>query len=142
MYTTPAYVGIILKKDNQVLLVKRRNTDWAAEKWNFPGGLLEEGETLLQAAIRETQEETGVHVFPQDFSLVHVLHVQANSSNTRTIIGIYFMAEQWTGTPANNDPKRHSDAAWFDIDNLPDNTTEHAHQAIKGLARKIYYSEN
>lgn len=38
MYTTPAYVGILLKKDNQVFLVKRRNTDWAAEKWNFPGG--------------------------------------------------------------------------------------------------------
>lgn len=46
MYKTPAYVGIILKKDNQVLLVKRTNTDWASGQWNFPGGLLEENETL------------------------------------------------------------------------------------------------
>ena len=41
MHTTPAYVGIILKKDNQVLMVKRHNTDWAQGFWNFPGGLLE-----------------------------------------------------------------------------------------------------
>ena len=30
MYKLPAYVGIILQKDNQVLLVKRTNTDWAS----------------------------------------------------------------------------------------------------------------
>lgn len=54
MFKLPAYVGIILKKDDQVLLVKRANTDWASGYWNFPGGLLEESETLINAAISES----------------------------------------------------------------------------------------
>lgn len=36
MFSFPAYAGIILKKDKQVLLVKRTNTDWAFGYWNFP----------------------------------------------------------------------------------------------------------
>jgi len=142
MYTLPAYVGIILKQDNQVLLVKRCNSDWASERWNFPGGLLEDGETLLQAAIRETKEEIGVTVETQDFVLVHVLHVQAGGSNTRTIVGFYFMAEKWNGTPINNEPDKHSNIGWFDINNLPAKVTEHARQALNGLLNNIRYSEN
>jgi 8-oxo-dGTP diphosphatase len=142
MYTLPAYVGIILKQDNQVLLVKRCNTDWASERWNFPGGLLEDGETLLQAAIRETREETGVIIDPADFTLVHVLHVQAGGSNTRTIIGFYFMAEKWRDTPINNEPDKHSDIGWFDVHNLPVTATQHARQALHGLLNNGAYSEN
>jgi 8-oxo-dGTP diphosphatase len=142
MYTLPAYVGIILKHGNRVLLIKRCNSDWASERWNFPGGLLEEHETLLQAAIRETKEETGVTVDQKDFTLVHVLHVQAGGSNTRTIIGFYFMAEQWDGTPINNEPDKHSDIGWFDVDNFPATATEHARQALHGLLNNSTYSEN
>lgn len=142
MYTLPAYVGIILKQDNQVLLVKRCNSDWASERWNFPGGLLEENETLLQAAVRETKEEIGVTVNPKDFSLVHVLHVHAGGTNTRTIIGFYFMATQWSGTPINNEPDKHSDIGWFDTDTLPATATQHARQALHGLLNQISYSEN
>ena len=142
MYTLPAYVGIILKHNNQVLLVKRHNTDWAAECWNFPGGLLEANETLLQAAVRETREETGVTVDPTDFRLVHVLHVQVGGTNTRTIIGFYFMAETWQGTATNNEPDKHREIGWFDVNNLPATTTEHARQALHGLRNNSTYSEN
>ena len=41
IFKLPAYVGIILKNNNQILLVQRHNTDWASGYWNFPGGLLE-----------------------------------------------------------------------------------------------------
>lgn len=57
MYKLPAYVGIILAQENEVLLVKRHNTDWANECWNFPGGLLEEHETLIQAAVRKQEKK-------------------------------------------------------------------------------------
>jgi 8-oxo-dGTP diphosphatase len=142
MLTLPAYVGIILKKDNHVLLVKRRNTDWAAECWNFPGGLLEAGETFLQAAIRETREEVGVLVEPQNFRLVHVLQVKKGGTNTKDIIGFYLAAEEWQGTPINNEPKRHSEIGWFAMDTLPKDVTEHAKQALHGLLKDIPYSEN
>jgi len=142
IFAIPAYVGIILKKDNQVLLIKRQNTDWAAECWNFPGGLLEANETLPQAAIRETREEVGVEVAPQDFTLVHVLQVKKGGTNTKDIIGFYFMAEQWQGTPVNSEPEKHSEIGWFDVGVLPRNMTEHAKQALVGFQSDIHYSEN
>ena len=142
MYKLPAYVGIILKKDNQALMVKRHNTDWAQGFWNFPGGLVEKNETLLQAAIRETQEEVGVVVNPEDFKLVHVLYVIKNDTNTKDIIGFYFMAESWCGEAVNAEPHRHSEIGWFDINRLPSNSTKHALQAINGLLTNTFYSEN
>src|ERR1700722_17553137 len=94
-YKLPAYVGIILKKDNHVLLVQRHNTNWMSGYWNFPGGLLEENETLTTAAARETEEEVGVIVDPSDFVFSHILHVRANNKNTQDIIGFYFISEKW-----------------------------------------------
>lgn len=140
MYKTPAYVGIILKKDNQILLVKRTNTEWAAGYWNFPGGLLEENETLIAAAAREAKEEIGVTIALTDLKLVHVLQVQKSETHTKEIIGFYFLATNWHGVAFNNEPNRHSEIGWFEIDNLPEKMTEHAQQALHGLQNDIYYS--
>lgn len=142
IYKLPAYVGIILKKENHILLVQRHNTDWACGHWNFPGGLLEENETLTAAAARETLEEVGVVVNPSDFSLVQVLHVHANNKNTQDIIGIYFMTEIWQGTPTNKEPHRHSNVAWFNLGTLPQDITEHALLAIESIKTNKKYSEN
>ena len=67
IFKLPVYVGIILKDHNDILLVQRHNTDWMSGHWNFPGGLLEENETLTTAAARETLEEVGVVVDPSDY---------------------------------------------------------------------------
>jgi len=142
MYKLPAYVGIILKKDNQVLLVKRHNTDWASGCWNFPGGLLEENETLINAAIREAQEEIGVTLNDNNMKLVQVLHVRKSETNTKDIFGFGFLVESWQGTPVNNEPHRHSEIGWFDLNNLPEKMTDHALAAIDGIKNNRIYSEN
>jgi 8-oxo-dGTP diphosphatase len=142
IYKLPTYVGIILKKDNQIFLVQRHNTDWASGSWNFPGGLVEENETLAAAAAREIFEETDVRVQPHDFKLMHVLHIRANSKNTQDIIGFYFMTETWQGTAMNKEPHRHTNAQWFDINDLPENTTEHALAALQSITSDKRYSEN
>ena len=49
-----------------VVIARRRSGDWrllvlrAARHWDFPKGLLEEGEDALDAARREATEETGI----------------------------------------------------------------------------------
>jgi 8-oxo-dGTP diphosphatase len=50
-------VGAIIIEDGRVLLVKRGHPPLAGE-WSIPGGVLELGETLREAAIREAREET------------------------------------------------------------------------------------
>ena len=48
---------IVINDNNEILLIKgpRRG-------WEMPGGQVEEGESLKEAAIRETKEETGIDI--------------------------------------------------------------------------------
>lgn len=142
LFLLPVYVGIILVQENSIFLIERKNTNWAQGFWNFPGGLVESDESVLQAAIRETQEEIGVEVNPEDFELVHVIHVKKSETNTQDIIGIYFKAERWTGTPHNAEPTKIAQAQWFKRDALPTNITEHAQLALNGLRSSKHYSES
>jgi len=58
-------VGAIIIEDSRVLLVKRAHPPLQAE-WSIPGGVLEVGELIREAAIREAREETGLIVEPSD----------------------------------------------------------------------------
>ncbi|MBN9885865.1 NUDIX hydrolase [Pelagibaca abyssi] len=53
-----AVIAVVIRGD-QVLLVRRANPPDAG-LWGFPGGKIEPGETLQQAALRELWEETGL----------------------------------------------------------------------------------
>ena len=50
--------GCIFNEKGQVLLQRRGDSN----KWGFPGGAIELGETPQQAAVREVKEETGLDV--------------------------------------------------------------------------------
>jgi len=54
-------VGAIVFKNDKVLLVLRANPP-AKEQWAIPGGRVELGETLQEAAEREIKEETGITI--------------------------------------------------------------------------------
>jgi mutator protein MutT len=56
-------VGAIIIEDGRVVLVKRGHPPLEG-KWSIPGGVLEMGETLRKAAVREALEETGLTVEP------------------------------------------------------------------------------
>ncbi len=56
-------VGAIIIENSRVVLVKRAHPPLQAE-WSIPGGVLEIGELLRDAAIREAREETGLIVEP------------------------------------------------------------------------------
>src|SRR5713101_8867417 len=49
-------------RDEKVLLVRRREDDFLGGAYEFPGGVVEEGEGLADALIREVREETGLRV--------------------------------------------------------------------------------
>jgi ADP-ribose pyrophosphatase YjhB (NUDIX family) len=51
--------GILVVKGDRVLLVKR-GIEPGYGRWTFPGGHVDRGETLEEAALRETLEECGV----------------------------------------------------------------------------------
>lgn len=53
----------VVVRDGRVLLVRRRNEPDAG-LWGYPGGHVEPGETVAEAAARELLEETGVEAAP------------------------------------------------------------------------------
>ena len=56
-------VGAVIIEGGRVVLVKRAHPPLQAE-WSIPGGVLEVGELVREAAIREAREETGLAVEP------------------------------------------------------------------------------
>ena len=63
----------VIKNDGQILLLRRSPTDTRRPgEWDFPGGRVDPGETPLQAAVRELQEEAGMSVLPDSLALLYV----------------------------------------------------------------------
>jgi 8-oxo-dGTP pyrophosphatase MutT (NUDIX family) len=53
--------------------------------WDLPKGHIEKGETAEVAALREVQEETGVHALQSDGFALTTWHTFRNKSNARTL---------------------------------------------------------
>ncbi len=56
-------VGIVIWREDKVLLVRRGHAPSKGE-WALPGGKQIVGETILQTAVREAREETGLDITP------------------------------------------------------------------------------
>ena len=60
----PGAIVVIVDDRQRLLILKRPDLPiWARCKWALPGGKVEKGETPLEAAIRETKEETNLDVW-------------------------------------------------------------------------------
>ncbi len=92
-------VAAVVERDGRFLLVEER----AGRRivFNQPAGHLEDGETLLDAAVRETLEETACRFTPQ--SLLGV-YLWRNAANDRTFLRVAF-----TGTVGEPEPGRSLD---------------------------------
>lgn len=69
----------------------------------LPSGHLEDGESVLSAAVRETKEETGIALEPAALRLVLSIH-ERHPGTTHARIGLAFEPESWHGEPVNAEP--------------------------------------
>jgi mutator protein MutT len=61
---THVAIGIVVKKDDQILICRRKKGDSFGGYWEFPGGKCEAGETPAQCVVRELREELAIEVTP------------------------------------------------------------------------------
>ena len=119
--TKPAVaVGAVVFHRQRVLLVKRGNPPSLGE-WAIPGGSVELGETLQQAAEREILEETGVTIRAGEPVFCFDAIVREPSGKVRFHYVItYVLADYVAGEPVASDDAL--DARWVAADEL-DNLT-------------------
>jgi 8-oxo-dGTP diphosphatase len=55
-------VAAAIERDGRYLAARRTKPDWAAGRWEFPGGKVEAGESETDALVREIREELGVTI--------------------------------------------------------------------------------
>jgi ADP-ribose pyrophosphatase YjhB (NUDIX family) len=72
--------GVVAEREGRILLV-RRNHEPMLGKWSFPSGFVDAGEAVVEAAVRETREETGV-----DVRIDRLLGVYSARGNTTVFI--------------------------------------------------------
>ena len=110
-------VGAIIIAGSRVVLVKRAHPP-LQDEWSIPGGVLEVGELVREAAIREAREETGLTVEPGELLGVYdrVLR-DADKRVQYNYVLIDFLCRRVAG-----DIAAASDAAevrWFTQEELP-----------------------
>jgi ADP-ribose pyrophosphatase YjhB (NUDIX family) len=82
-------VGAVVVDGGRVLLV-RRGTEPLKGEWSLPGGLVELGETLTAAVIREVREETGLIVEPLELiELLDRIHREGDRIRYHYVIADY-----------------------------------------------------
>lgn len=107
-------VGVIVRRGDEVLLVRRRHQ--GAGTWSAPGGYLDLGEDLAAAARREVREETGLDVADLRFLAVGNDRYADGKHN----VTIWFGAESGSGEAVIAAPDELSEVGWFAWDALPD----------------------
>jgi 8-oxo-dGTP diphosphatase len=116
-------VSAAIVRDGHVLVVRRARAP-AAGLFTLPGGVVECGETLVEAVIREAREETGIAIEPVALAGHREVVVRAADGRVERHFVILAFAARWAaGEPSPN--SEIAEARWVrpaELKSLP--TTE------------------
>lgn len=86
-------VGVIVRQQH-ILLALRSSKQHQGDKWEFPGGKVEAGETVAQALARELQEEVAISV-SQSSPLMHLEYAYPE----KTVLLDVWLVTEFSGEP-------------------------------------------
>jgi len=110
-------VGAIIIKGGRVVLVKRAHPPIQGQ-WSIPGGVLEVGEFVREAAIREAREETGLTVEPGELLGVYDRILRDDQKRVQ----YHYLLVDFLCRPVGGQLQAATDAAevrWFTREELP-----------------------
>lgn len=144
-FKTPSAVIVLLVRQSagkkQVLLQRRRNTGFADGMWDFScSGKVEEGESMIQTAVREAREELGVRFSPHKLEFLCLVHKRDKQFNI-VFYNSYFLCSDFDGEPTICEAEKCSELKWFDLDDLPDDLIDDRRQALKAYLGGKHYLE-
>lgn len=113
-------VSALIVEDGSVLLVKR-GCEPNKGLWSLPGGSIEPGETMREAAAREVLEETSLVVDVGDVAGVHEVISKDGEALLFHYVIIMLQAKVMSGELAPSDDA--ADARWVPLDQVKDYPT-------------------
>ena len=124
-YPRPAVTAdcIVITKepDPKVLLIERGDEPFKG-CWAFPGGFMNMDETTEQCAIRELEEETGLHI--SDMHQIGAYSKVDRDPRGRTVTVAYLaIVEKPIAVTGQDDAAK---AQWFPLSDLPELAFDHA----------------
>jgi 8-oxo-dGTP diphosphatase len=109
-------VGIIILKDNKVLMGKRKGSHGEGE-YAVQGGHLENGETIEECVLRELAEEVGPQFKIKNLRFLCTTNLRKYLPKHYLDIG---MTADWAaGDPKVMEPHKIESWEWYDLDNMP-----------------------
>lgn len=114
---------VICEQDRHILLVRKPRC-----RWTLPGGKVEHGETIADAATRELQEETGLGVD----GLLYLMELQTGSTR-------HHVYEASVENPDKARPQNEIfDCIWYPLDAIHNlNTSDATLRIIKAFLRRL-----
>jgi 8-oxo-dGTP pyrophosphatase MutT (NUDIX family) len=137
-FTLVPEAHLLLIRDDRILLLRRRNTDYEDGKYSVIAGHMEDGETARESICREALEEAGIELAPDDLEFAHVVHRADRGQR----VGFFFRALRWQREPRNLEPHKADDLRWFALDALPNDMVPYVRRAIEVWRAGQGYSES
>jgi 8-oxo-dGTP diphosphatase len=119
----------------EVLLQLREGTGYMDGHWAAAAaGHVEAGESVFDAAVRETAEELGITIDPADLVPLCAMHrTVAPHGPVDERVDFFFECRRWTGTPRTLEADKSADLRWFPLDALPEPVVPHEHQVMTAV---------
>lgn len=117
---------LLFDDGGRLLLGSRRNTGFADGCWHLPAGHHEEGESFVDGAVREAEEELGVTIDPGELELVHLMEQPGRTA-------LFFAVRRWNGQVENCEPEKCAALEWFDWDELPRPIVGYCRAALEAI---------
>ncbi|MFJ6635798.1 NUDIX domain-containing protein [Streptomyces sp. NPDC091376] len=117
------------RQDGRMPLLRRAQDQYAPGQLTVVGGHLEEGESPLEGAIREAEEELGIRINPHDAEFCGLFQFVAADGSRR--LGTAWVTRYWEGTPTNSEPDKHSELLWAE----PGDPPQDCHPYTQGVLR-------
>ena len=122
MQTVHVAVGLIVNANDQVLIARRAAHQHQGNKWEFPGGKLEQGETAQEALSRELKEELGINVLAPEY----LFDIPYQYESKQVVLFIY-LVKQWQGEVSG---KEGQPIRWVNKEALKDYIFPDANESI------------